>query len=202
MENLIGYISGLLVFASMVPYVIRVYQRKITPNLISWIIWTLMGVAILISYKSSGANKNIWPAVVSTFNPLLITVVSVVRKNYDKEIGKVDIFCLIVGLCSIVLWYYTNTNRALVQFALYIAIVADLFALIPTIKWVKKDPSVDRPFMWLLFSIGYGISIFAIETHTIANYILPLYMFVGPMFITYPLILYRIKQKITIKEWY
>ncbi|MEK7209134.1 MAG: hypothetical protein AAB677_02655, partial [Patescibacteria group bacterium] len=76
----IGLTSGLLVVASVIPYSIRTYQGKVQPNLTSWSLWTLIGLALLLTYKSSGAEANVWPAVFGFTNPLLITII-VLRRH-------------------------------------------------------------------------------------------------------------------------
>ena len=86
-------------------------------------------------------------------------------------------------------------------YALYLAIVADAFAAIPTIVSVWSHPDSDRPFAWLCFSVGYGLAILAITEQTIANYALPLYMSLGSLCIAFPLARYRQRKKAALAEW-
>ncbi|MCX6763224.1 MAG: hypothetical protein NTZ97_00605 [Candidatus Moranbacteria bacterium] len=199
--EIIGYISGLLVIASIVPYLFRIWQKKITPNITSWSLWTLIGFALLLTYKSSGAKANIWPAVFGFINPLLVTIVAIIRQGELLKMDKTEKYCLAIGLISLFMWYYLRENKNLVQYALYAAILADLCAAIPTIKLVWKKPWDDRPFMWSCYSLGYGLGMFAITEYTFANYSLPAYMFLGALSVALPLILYRIKNKIPLREW-
>ncbi len=197
----IGLISGLLVVASAIPYGIRTYQQKIRPNLTSWTLWTLIGFALLLTYKSSGAKANLWPAVFGFINPLLISLVAYRRHSKWAKLNKIEIACLVFGLLSFGLWFVVRRNENLTQYALYIAILADACAAIPTIVFVWTEPNGDRPFAWGFFSIAYGLAIFAITEHTFANYVLPLYMFFGGLSITLPLILYRLREKTPLSEW-
>ena len=66
----IGLLSGGLVFASILPYGYRTYQGKIRPVPTSWSLWALIGLALLLTYKSSGAVSNAWPALFGFINPL------------------------------------------------------------------------------------------------------------------------------------
>jgi len=200
METIIGIISGILVFLSGLIYWIRIYQKKITPNLITWIIWTLMGLAILLSYKSSGAKENVWPAISGAINPLLIVIIALFRKH-KSSFSSIDIICGILGVLSILLWSFTQKNPEKVQYALYIALIADLLAIVPTIIWVMKNPWEDRPAMWVLFSLGYGLGMLAITEHTFTNYLLPIWMVLMPALVWIPLVKYRMKNKIPLKEW-
>lgn len=199
--EMIGLISGLLVIVSAIPYSIRTYQSKIQPNLTSWSLWTLIGFTLLFAYKSSGAEANIWPAVFGFTNPLLITVLILQRHGEWTKPNRIEIICFVLALLSLGLWLEVHKSKELAQYALYLAIVADTCAAIPTIIFVWTQPDGDRPFAWSFFAVGYGLAIFAISEHTFANYILPLYMFFGALIIALPLIIYRWRQKSPLSEW-
>lgn len=198
----IGLISGLLTVVSVIPYSIRTYQRKIHPNLTSWSLWTIIGLALLLTYKSSGAKANIWPAIFGFTNPLLVLIIMVRQKNGQWErVSKTEIACIVLCFLSLGIYLVVHESRELVQYALYIAIIADACAAIPTIVYVWKTPEGERPFAWSLFAVAYGMAIFAITEHTFANYALPVYMFAGGMFITIPLVLHRWRRKAPLSEW-
>lgn len=197
-----GFLSGGLVAVSIIPYSIRVYQRKILPRLTSWILWWLIGLAILATYKSSGAQENAWPVIFGFFNPGIVAMLIVFRqRGRIEKPDKVEISCLIIGLVSLGMWLVVYGNRELSQYALYLAMVADLCAAVPTIKFVWKYPDSDRPFAWILFAIAYGLAIFSITEPTFANYVLPIYMVVGASSVALPLVLYRVKIRATLNEW-
>ena len=197
----IGLASGLLVAVSVIPYSIRTYQGKIQPNLTSWSLWTLIGLALLLTYKSSGAGANIWPAVIGFFSPLLITSIILWRRGEWTKPNRVEVACLVFGLLSLSLWVVVRGGKDLSQYALYLAIIADACAAIPTIVFVWANPASDRPFAWCFFAIGYGLAVFAVTEHTFTNYLLPLYMFFGAFFVATPLILYRWRRKVPLSEW-
>lgn len=197
----IGLISGLLVVISIIPYSIRTYQGKIQPNLTSWSLWSLLGLALLLTYKSSGAEANLWPAVFGFTNPTLITLLVLKRRGEWTKPNRVEKACIVFGLMSFGLWLGVHGNKEFAQYALYLAIVADLCAAIPTIVFVWTQPNGDRPFAWCFFAVGYGLAIFAITEHTFANYVLPLYMFFGSLSVSIPLIWYRWKRRDSLMEW-
>lgn len=197
----IGLISGLLVTISVVPYAVRTYQRKIQPNLVSWTIWTVLALALLLTYRSAGATSNVWPAVFGFTNPLLISLLIFWRGKRNRP-NRLEVVFIIVGIAAIVLWWFLRESKSLAKYALYVAILADACAAIPTIVSVWKNPDEDRPFAWLMFAVGYGLSLFAIEDNTFSNYLLPIYMTVGSASITIPLIRHRWRNKTPLKEWW
>ena len=197
----IGMVSGLLVMMSIIPYSIRIYQSKIHPNLTGWSLWTLIGLALLLTYESSGAKANIWPAVFGFTNPLLITILVAKQKGGWSKPDKWEWLCILLCVVSLVSWLTVRNVKELAQFALYLAIIADGCAAIPTFRLVWMQPDSDRPFAWAFFAVGYGLAILAITNHTFANYALPLWMFFTGLGIAFPLAIHRWKQRVPLAEW-
>lgn len=199
--ELIGWISGALVIISIIPYAIRVAERKIKPVLATWLLWTIIGFALLVTYKSSGAEDNIWPVVFGFTNPFLITCLLF---KQGKKLGKIsegEKKCLVIALISIVMWLFLRQDKHLVQFSLYVGMIADLFAAAPTFISLWKNPEDDRPFAWIIFAIGYGLGIFSVKENTFVMYFLPIYMCLGSSSIASILITYRIKKSIPLRKW-
>jgi hypothetical protein len=106
-----------------------------------------------------------------------------------------------LGIISLIFWVLTKQSKELVQFALYIGIIADFMGILPSIIFLKKYPEKDRPALWIIFSFGYFLSMFSITEHTFANLILPLFMTFTPALVWIHLVKYRVKNKIPLKEW-
>jgi hypothetical protein len=190
-----------LVILSIIPYAIRVYEGKIRPVLTSWSLWSFIGLALLLSYRSSGADANVWPAVFGFTNPTLITIMSIWRGEKLKKPEVHDWLCFGFGVVSLLVWWFVRQSLDLSQYALYLAIVADLCAAIPTLIFFMKEPEGDRSFAWFLFAVAYFVAIFAIKDQTFANYVLPLYMTVGSLIATLLLVIPRIRCRVGLKEW-
>jgi hypothetical protein len=190
-----------LVFLSIIPYAIRTYERKIQPVPTTWSLWSLIGLAVLLTYRSSGAEANAWPAVFGLVNPILITILSVWRRTEWKKPTLSERFCFLFGVASLAMWIFLRRNANLPQYALYVAIAADICAAIPTIIFVWKRPDCDRPFSWVVFAMGYFLAIFAIPQDTVANWILPLYMTVVSLVVAFPLALYRLRKRTSLRHW-
>jgi hypothetical protein len=197
----IGLLSGGLVFLSIIPYAIRTYEGKIRPVPTSWSLWTLIGLAVLLTYRSAGASANVWPAVFGFANPALITILSIWRHEKWKKPNPVEWFCSVFGIASLVMWIFLHQSRELSQYALLVAIAADVCAALPTISFVWTEPDRDRPFAWLLYGFGYFLAIFAAPDNAFANWALPLYMTTISFSIALPLILHRLRRNLPLTEW-
>lgn len=199
--EIIGIISGLLVIISIVPYTIRVWQGKIRPNITSWSLWSAIGFTILITYRDSGAEDNVWPAIFGFSNPLIVTILAIIRRGEKTAFGKIEWACAVTCIITLLVWGNVRSNPDHVQYALYLALLADLLAGIPTFVFVSKHPDQDRPFAWGMFGFAYILALGAIPEHSVANYVLPVYMFLGSMYISYQLTKYRIRSRSPINEW-
>jgi cell division protein FtsW (lipid II flippase) len=197
----IGAWSGSLVFLSVIPYAIRTYEGKIQPVPTTWSLWSLIGLAVLLTYRSSGAEANLWPAVFGFVNPVLITTLSVWRHSKWKKPSFPERLCFLFGVVSLAMWIVMRQNPNLAQYALYVAMAADVCAAIPTIVFVWKEPEHDRPLAWVIFAIGYFLAIFAIPQDTLANWIVPLYMTLVALVVAFPLALYRLRARVPLKHW-
>jgi hypothetical protein len=197
----IGLLSGALVLLSIIPYAIRTYDGKIRPVPTSWSLWSLIGLAVLLTYRSAGASSNLWPAVFGFINPTLITIISISRHEKWKKPNLAERLCFLFGVLSLLLWLALHHSRELSQLALGVAIAADLCAAIPTIKFVWSEPDRDRPLAWLLYGTGYFLALFAAPQNTFANWALPLYMTAISFSVALPLVLHRFRQQVPLKEW-
>lgn len=190
-----------MVFLSIIPYAIRTYEGKIQPVPTTWLLWSFIGLAVLLTYRSSGAEANVWPAVFGFVNPVVITILSIWKGSPWKKPSRAERFCLLVGMVSLLMWIFMRRNPHLAQYALDVAIAADICAAIPTIIFVWREPDRDRPFAWVLFAVGYFLAVFAIPENTFANWILPLYMTLVALVVAFPLALHRLRRHIPLRDW-
>lgn len=199
--RIFGIISAILVFGSVFPYCFRIYQGKTRPVLTSYVLWTVVSAALLITYDSSGAKESIWPAFFGFVNPFVITILIRWKQGKWTPPDRIEKVCIVICALSLALWAAVRKEQHMAQYALYLAITADACAIIPTAVQYMKNPMLDRPFAWLMYAIGYGMGMFAIEEHTFANYALPAYMCIGATCIATPLFIYRVRNRIPLSEW-
>ena len=201
MHEILGYIAAGMIFVSAIPYVIRTYQRKITPNVTTWSLWSFIGIVLFITYQGSGAQESLFAAICGIVNPIVITTVAMIRRNAWEKLTKTEIWCVALCVSAMVIWVIVRNDPRIIQWALYITLVADLFAAWPAIVGARKEPEKDRPFAWGLFALGSAVNILAVKEPTVANYAFPVYMTLGGGLIAWLLMSYRIKQKIPLREW-
>jgi hypothetical protein len=145
--EIIGKISGLMVICGTLPYLWRTWQGKIKPNIVTFLLFSLIELSILLNYKSVGASDNIWPAVLTLVDSSLITIIILTKHRKKIKLKPFSYFCFVVGFISLVLWWFWRSDPAYAQYSLYAAMLADVFAGIATLNSDYSNPDEDRPYM-------------------------------------------------------
>lgn len=196
------YSSAFIVGISGFYYATRAWQGQIFPNPVSWGVWAVVGVALFLAADSSKAEAVYWSTLVGAWNPTMIAGV-ILWRSRSKMYGlqKHEKQCLALATVGYLLWFSVHDLPEVAPWSMYFMIAVDLFALWPTWKQLRSDPMSDKPFPWVIFGWGFGLSGFAIEVNTLANWALPVYMFVGANLVALPMIVARIRQKIPLVQW-
>ncbi|HVX90441.1 MAG TPA: hypothetical protein VHC20_02270 [Candidatus Paceibacterota bacterium] len=198
----IGLLSGAICTIGTLPYIYRVAQGAIRPQITSWVLWAFIGLALLLTYRSSGAKDNIWPAVAGFINPTAIAILAIWRKGEWTKLGGLDYVCGICGIAALLIWWRVRNDPDMAQYALYLAIFADVCAAGPTFKAAWVTPWEDRPYAWFAFATGVFVSLFAISDYTFANFAYPVYMVIGSTTTALLLLRFRIRTRSPLREWY
>jgi len=195
---ILGFIAQSVLAVSIFPYVISIFRGTVKPNPISWFIWSVIGFAFWIITPASADEVTKMLTVIFMINPTIIFVLTLFKGENTKP-DNLEKLSLIIGLSAIAIWYFFKDNSGV--FPISIAILADFCALIPTLRFVLKSPQEEKPLAWIFFFLGSFIAVIAIEDHSLESMLLPIYMTIGASLVVFPLVKYRVKRKIPIKEW-
>jgi hypothetical protein len=178
----------------------RVYMGIIQVHPVSWTIWTLTAIAIMFSYRSMRTGYAFYITIGNIIFPAINLLLSF-RQKTKLELSSWDYAACTLGILSLIYWYLVQHDPENSAYANYIAIFADLCALIPTFLLVRKNPMIEKPLPWIIFSLGFIINIVSLHDHSLSSYILPIYMFIGSNIIAMIQIRFRMKHHIQ-EPWY
>lgn len=202
MDNyqIIGLISQIVTATSVVPYVLGIIRGVIVPNRITWGIWMAVGIAL---WKTTTANPlsdeiSIMFATILAINPTLIFILTI-WKGCSESVKKMEMLAALIAIIALASWWYTKDTPGL--FPTFLAILADVCALVPTIRFVLHSPDQDRPAAWACFTAGSFIALAGIQQWNIESVVLPCYMAIGSLFVLIPLVTYRIKKQVPLRDW-
>lgn len=198
--QILGIISQVVTVCSAIPYILGIIRGVIVPNRVTWAIWTVIGITL---WFTTWANPNsdhitVMFAFILAFNPTVVFILTF-WKGSTKPISNAEKFAILISAIAIMLWLFTMDSPGF--FPTFLAILADICALVPTLRFVNQYPDQDRPTAWMLFMIGSIFAISGIQNWNIESLILPVYMTIGAFLIVLPLVHYRIKNQIPLREW-
>lgn len=168
-----AYLSILFGFIGSYYYIKNTINGKTRPNRISWIFWTIAPlVGVYVGYKSGVPIPLLISTFMAGFCPLLVVIFSFFNKNSYWRITKFDILCGILSFLAIIIWVTTKNGTI----SLVFAILADLFAGIPTIikSWKYSETETFTPYAFGILS--QTITIFTITNFSFQNLGFPIYL--------------------------
>lgn len=195
---MLGLGAQFILALSILPYSISIFRGTVKPNRISWFIWSIIGFAFWLITPDTADEVTKMLTLIFMVNPSIIFILTLF-KGESKKVDSLEKFSLVIGLFSIVIWYFFKDNTGILPIS--IAILADFCALFPTLRFVFASPEEEKPLAWIFFFIGSFIAVFAITDHSLESMLLPVYMTFGSFLIVFPLVRYRLKMKIALKEW-
>lgn len=169
-----GWAAGILALASFVPYILAILRGETTPNRATWLIWTVVGIMLGLSYHASGAAHTVWFAVSYVVGPFIVLILSI--KRGEGGWTKLDRSCLLTAGASAFLWWLSGSAL----FALCMNLVADAMGALPTVLKAYHRPESENRTAWTIGFIATVINLRAVEdwgSFSIAAY--PVYMFLA-----------------------
>ncbi len=156
-----AYFCLLFGFVGSFYYIRDIFRGKAKPNRVSWIFWTIAPfVGVYVGYKSGTSIPLLVSTFVGGFIPFLILTATLFNKDSYWKTTKFDILCGLLSLIAIIIWITTKNGVISLSFA----VLADLFASIPTIikSWQHSETENIAPFS---FGILNQIITFLIMTN-------------------------------------
>lgn len=161
--NLIGGVS----------YISDTIKGKIKPNRVSWLLW---GIAPMIAFAAEikeGVGIQSLMTFIVGFTPLMIFIASFVNKKSYWKIGKFDIFCGLLSVLGLILWYLTKTGNIAILFSIF----SDFVAGIPTIIKAHKYPETENYIEFSFSFVNASLTLLTMKIFNFANLAFPFYIF-------------------------
>lgn len=207
-KEILEIISGILILGSNIPYAIRIQQGKIKPSLATWILYMSTGFLVLITYhytfyQGKEGNHNFYEQfflVAGFLDSVIICILISKKTNKKKELFSEKEKWLIIFVFIILFFLiFIQISKQMLLVALCVGILMEILSSEPQLVKNFKTPQEDRPIPWIIYAIGYFLPVFTLEDPL--KYTLPIAMSVFYLIMALPLVNYRIKNKIPLKDW-
>ncbi|OGI95086.1 hypothetical protein A3A03_04025 [Candidatus Nomurabacteria bacterium RIFCSPLOWO2_01_FULL_40_18] len=166
-EN-IAYITIFITIAGYFFYFKNILYGQTKPNLVSWFLWMLGPFIGVFFQLKAGAGLSVIPVFLAGFGPLVVIVISLLRKNSIWKIGKLDIICGILALLALVFYVFTHNLGISILFA----ILSDGLAAIPTLTKSWKFPETETASVYAVGIINNILGLLIIK-----NWVFTIYSF-------------------------
>jgi hypothetical protein len=167
-----GAIAGATTLLGFVPYWISILRGKTQPNRATWAIWSIVGLILSSSYWAVGARDTIWVPLSYVIGPIVTSILGI--RWGEGGWTRFDRRCLMGTAVSLVLWIALKSPLV----ALGLNLLIDFLGALPTIAKSARDPEGEDPLAWVLFAIGNGFNLLAIDQWSWAIAAYPIYLFV------------------------
>lgn len=170
MEQSLGYLSGILIAISCVPYVIDIYRGKTKPQRATWFIWLVLLTIAFVAQVFEGGTWSLITTAVDWLGVLIIFILSI--KHGVGGTSKMDIGALIGAGIGLVLWYLTSDPL----YALLITVFIDFLGGWLTIVKTYKDPYSETWYAYLICGTGGFLGVIAVGELNFSLMLFPLWI--------------------------
>ena len=143
-----GYLSGVAILLSFLPYARDIFRHTTKPERVSWLIWSILGSISFFSQFAKGASYSLVMTGAQTIGDLLIFILAI--KYGLGGLMKRDIIALIGAGIALWLWYLTSEAA----FALFVVIFIDATGAVLTVIKSYQKPASETVSSWVLTFLG------------------------------------------------
>ena len=166
LKTILIMISALLTISSVMPYLADVLRRRTKPQVVTWLVWTVLTTITLVATLHDGQFATSMMLLAGTLATLSIVIFG--WKYGDRTFEPLDIFCLSgagVGLLCLLLVHSTVLT-------VLVTMSVDFVGSIPTLKHAWLKPQEETWTTFAIATLAAICTLMAISTWTLTG-ILP-----------------------------
>jgi hypothetical protein len=170
-----GYLSGLAILASYIPYIRDIFLKKTKPERMSWLIWVALSAISLFSQEAKGATFSLIVTGSEAVGELLVFILAI--KYGLGGFLKRDLMALGAAAGSLILWYLTNEPAV----ALFAVTLIDASGAALTVMKTYEQPTTETISGWVLTAIGGFLGCLAVGGFNFILLVFPIYILVASL---------------------
>jgi hypothetical protein len=160
MKEILSIVAVVLTFAAYIPYYRDILKGKTHPHIYTWSLWGLLTVLIVALQFIGGAGPSVWITVAAGI--MCLGVIALGFKNGKRYITMIDTAIAALALAAIIAWLIIDQP----VISLWLVIIADLLAFIPTVRKAWKYPYSETLSLYVTNAVRFIIALLALETFT------------------------------------
>ncbi len=165
---IVGFVFGYL------PYIKDILRGKTKPNRVTWLMWAVAPLIGSVAAIVDGVGWAVLPVFLNGFVPLIIFIVTLVKRDSYWQLKKLDYICGLLSVLALVLWMITKQPGV----AIFFAIIADVFAAVPTIIKSWHFPETETVDLYIVSVFVNATSFAAVKVWNFSSIAFPAYLVV------------------------
>jgi len=153
-------------------YAWGITRGKASPNPVTWLLWAITPLIAFIAQLQHGLALQSVVLLALFASPAVVTILTVRRQGFRRYLTPFTLVCAAIAAAGIVLWRITDHPEIAIAFA----ILADIFATLPTLVKSYRDPSTEYALPYLLSAGSMLVTLLTIRDWTYTVFAFPLYM--------------------------
>ena len=171
MKEVFAILGAVVVLFCTVPYILDIVKQKTRPNIVTWIIWTLLigiGAAALFANHDYNAAWLLVGDAIATF-----AVVIVGLKYGTAKLDRFDFICFVGAIVGVILWLVFDSPII----AIIATLLIDLVGTIPTIRHAYRHPEEETSLTFALGVVATTFTLLSLSGYGFSAWIYPAYLF-------------------------
>lgn len=152
----VGMVAVVIHLMGYALYNLQTHRGYSTPNLTSWALWALLAALSAFTYS---AFSNDWVTTLLFYAGTaaqIFTLIFALSTGKFTAIRREEYLVMLLAVCAIFVWWNDRNAGG----ANIILLTATLLGGIPTILGVWRNPRLEKPTPWLLWSLAFALTIF------------------------------------------
>ncbi len=157
-----------------VAYLVDTIKGRVKPNRVSFFLWSVVPIIAFFAQISQDVGLVALMTLSAGFLPFTVFLASFTNKQSVWKLTRFDLICGILSVAGLILWMITKVGNV----AIFLSIVADAFAAVPTIVKAYKYPKTEIAWPWIATVVGVILTLLTLPALTFANSAFILYILV------------------------
>lgn len=154
-------------------YLMLTIKGKVQPNRITFFFWGLFPLIAFFAQSSAEVSSVVWITLSVGVLPFAIVIASYLNSDAYWKVVRRDYVLAAIAVMAMVLWYVTNDPLT----AIFFALLADIFAGLPTLIKSFNVPSSEDWRPYALNCFGFFIGLLSVQEWKFVEYSFVLYLF-------------------------
>ena len=165
--------SAFLSILGAIAYIKDTFKGKTKPNRVSWFLWGT--IPLIGTVAALEAKADPWATVrifLAGFLPLIVFIASFFNKRSYWKLTFFDWICLFLAILATIFWAILEEPKM----AIFLAVIADAVASLPTVMKAWKMPETETGSTYLIGFIAAILVIPSIPVWNIENSAFQIYL--------------------------